>query len=503
MNEGLIKLTDKLKDFPNLFSLNLSFCGFEFEAFKYLIQFLQYNRKIEILNVSGNKLKNKDFIALKPFFNFLGIKSLNMAKCNLCDESTQDLGECMEENCTIKKLNISDNEITDDGFKTFSKLFYKNTTIEYFDCSSNFITDAGIKNLIKSLEVNTTLKSLNLYDNQLHNEIGNLIIEVLETNKSLVFINLYYNRMPMKKIEEIHKILKSNAEKQKLKLVPDLIRSVKDLEFHPDEFGTLTSKIKEKKREQNFLYQKVKEEDKIYSLKKDENNYYLDIKSNKIINLKSQIKILEKNIHDIEKEIMINEKEFTQKENDLKGKIWEMKEQLNETLNKQNFAQIDYDNVYNEISHVLALTQEKYNLSMKSLNKLEASLNQIKDDFTEKTKTLIGLKSVKIMPNNLRGRKTFTLNIRSSLRNNRAGYTMNVTPLHQSRKKLFNIKGKLDLYSINEESKKDIIKIKGLKKINKSKSSKKAIISKNNSVGSFHHSKRKKESDINLLNKEI
>ena len=201
MDEGLISLTNQLKFFPNLYSLNLSFCGFEFKGFEHLMKTLQYNRKLEILNVSGNRLRSKYFDSLKPYFSFIGIRSLNMAKCYLCDESAFELGFCIEQSFTIKKLNISDNEITDDGFRTFSTLFYKNFVVEYFDCSSNFITDAGVKDLIKSLEVNNSLKSINLYDNQLHNEIANLIIEVLETNKTLVFINLNYNRIQMKKID--------------------------------------------------------------------------------------------------------------------------------------------------------------------------------------------------------------------------------------------------------------------------------------------------------------
>ena len=504
MNEGLIKLTDKLKDFPNLYSLNLSFCGFEFEAFQYLIQVLQYNRKIEALNVSGNKLKSKKFISLKSFFSFLGIKSLNMAKCNLCDESALDLGECIEENCTIKKLNISDNEITDIGFKSFSRLFYNNLTIEYFDCSSNFLTDAGIKNIIKSLEVNTSLKSINVYDNQLHNETANLIIEVLEKNKTLVFINLYYNRIPMKKIDEINKILKSNTEKQKLKLVPDLIKTVKDLEFRPDDFKILTTKIKEKKKEQNFLFQKVKEEDKMYTSIKDENNHYLDIKLNEINKINSKIKTLEQNIREIEKEIITNEKDFTQQENDLKDKIWEKNEELNEDLTIQKNAQIDYDNTYNEIDHVLALTQEKYNLSLRSLNKLEDSLKKVKDDLIEKNKTYEELMSINILSNNIKRRKTLTYNIRNSLRNNRSHRTMNVTPVFRdSKKKLLNIKGKLDLYSINEESKKNKIRINNLRKINKNKKSKTIITSKNNSVASLHHPKKKNFSALNVLNAEL
>jgi len=268
-------------------------------------------------------------------------------------------------------------------------LFYKNSSINQFDVSCNFLTNNGIINFIKSLEVNNSLNSINLYDNQLHNEIGNLIMEVLQTNKTLVYINLYYNRIPIKKIDEINKILKLNENQQKLKLVPDLIKSVKDLEFNPEEFGLLTTKIKQKKREQNYLYQKVKDEDKMYSLKKNENQNQLKIKANEITIIKEKIKSIEKDIRSLEKQIELNEKEYVLTENNLKDKIFEEKRLLNESINLQKDAKIDYDNAYNEISQVLTMTQEKYNLSLRSLKKVENSLSLIKSEFEEKKKCIM------------------------------------------------------------------------------------------------------------------
>lgn len=475
MDQGLITLTEQLKFFPNLYSLNLSFCGFEFKGFENLLKNLQYNRKLEILNVSGNRLKSKDFDIIKPYFSFLGIKSLNMAKCYLCDESAYELGSCMEQNVTIKKLNISDNEITDYGFKTFSTLFYKNLIVEYFDCSSNFITDNGIKDFIKSLEVNNSLKSINLYDNQLHNEIGNLIIEVLETNKTLVFINLYYNRIQMKKIDEINKILKFNSENQKQKRVPNLIRSVRDLEFNPEQFNLLTTKIKEKKREQSFLYQKVKQEDKIYTSVMEEHQKEIEKKVNILNNLNNQIKDLEKNIKSIEKETEMNEKEFLNTENYLKEKIFEEKNILNDVMSIKTYVEQDFENIKKENSHVLALTREKYNLSHKALKKVENSLNLIKAELSEKTKTYQNLMKINISRNNKKrstatGSHNSTTNTNKTKgknnyykENNKNRNSLSVTPV--LRKKGFNLEKfmRIDLGSIIEEPSKK----KSSKKINK------------------------------------
>ena len=506
MDKGLITLTNQLKFFPNLYSLNLSFCGFEFRGFENLMKTLQYNRKLEILNVSGNRLKSKDFDSIKPYFSFLGIRSLNMAKCYLCDESTFELGICLEQSVTIKKLNISDNEITDEGFKTFSTLFYKNFIIDHFDCSSNFLTDAGVKELIKSLEVNTTLKSLNLYDNQLHNEIGNLIIEVLETNKSLTFINLLYNRIQMKKIDEINKILKMNSENQKLKRVPNLIRSVKDLEFNPQQFSLLTTKIKEKKREQNYLFQKVKQEDKIYSSVIDGQQREIEEKQTILNDLKTQIKGLEKNIRSIEREIDSNERNFIQTENNLKDKIFEEKNSLNDEMAKKTYLEQDYENVKKETSHVLALTKEKYNLSQRALKKVENSLVIINGELVEKKNIFKNLMKIHFFRNNTKKRTSIhnvhSNNIKTRLRSKSTFKTLNSRPdinanLFVNKANLIDDKKVLE--SIGEKNKKK--KIKNIDKNNNKINKNKIVKIKSDSMALLYFSKKNID-DFTSLNNE-
>ena len=92
-----------MKDFPNLISLNLSFCHFEFRAFEIFLKNLQYSRKLENLNVSGNKLKHKNFERIKPYFSYFGLRSLNMSRCSLGDKCTYKLGECIKTSITIRK----------------------------------------------------------------------------------------------------------------------------------------------------------------------------------------------------------------------------------------------------------------------------------------------------------------------------------------------------------------------------------------------------------------
>ena len=45
------------------------------------------------MNVIGNKLKYKNFERIKPYFSYFGLRSLNISKCSLCDDSISIINE--------------------------------------------------------------------------------------------------------------------------------------------------------------------------------------------------------------------------------------------------------------------------------------------------------------------------------------------------------------------------------------------------------------------------
>ena len=363
LDGGIISLSNNLRYFPNLHVLNIAFCGIEFNGFKYLLKTIQYIKRIESLNVSGNKLKNKNFDYIKQFFCSFNIKYLNMAKCKLGDESGSTLGECIAVNETLRSVNISGNEITDVGFKSFINIFRNNNSIENFDCSCNFITDHSGKEFVKSLIGNRTLKVINFYDNQLHNEIGNLFIEILETNKNLIHINLNYNRIQVKTIEEINKILKSNYEKQKVSFVPGLLKNIKELEFQPEQFSILSKKIIQKKTLQNFLYKKVRQDDKNFCTIIGNENKKIEKKEKKLNEIKSQIKELESMILEQNQNMEINDKQEKIEEDLIRQKIENEKQILDKINEENNKLRTEYSIIKEELMSVFEKTEKNHTIS--------------------------------------------------------------------------------------------------------------------------------------------
>ena len=398
-DEGIIALSEQLKDFPSLFSLNVSFCGFEFRGFDILLKNLQYTRKIEKLNVSGNKLQSNYFGKIKQYFVYIALRSLNMSRCSLGDKCTYKLGECIKTSITIRKLNISNNNISDSGFQSFGGLFNKNNVITHFDCSSNFLTNNGIINLIKSLEVNSTLTHVNLYDNQLNKDICNLIIEILRKNRTLVYLNLYYNRISLYKIEEINKLLKQNADNKKQKYIPNLVRSVKELEFNPNQFQDLTVKIKNKKKERDFLYKKVKEEDNIYSSVIEENQKGIDIKISEFNDLTLKIKELEDKLNDVDNLIIQENKNYETKEYKLKERIYQEEIYLKDAMSEKAIMEKEYKTVEFENENIYNLTKEKLNLTERAIMNVSTTLKSLNTSYYKRQDEFQKLITMKISRN--------------------------------------------------------------------------------------------------------
>ena len=322
-----------------------------------------------------------------------------MSRCSLSDDCTFKLGEFMADNVTLKRLNISENEISDIGFKSFGALFYKNTSINHFDVSTNFLTNKGIINFIKSLEFNSSLNSINLYGNQLSNDISNLILQILQKNRTLTCINLRFNRIPSDKIDEINKFIKLNADRQKQKFVPNLIRSVKQLEFNPNQFQILATKIKNKKIERDFLFKKVKEENIIYSSVMKEQQKDIDIKLSESTMKDEQVKQLEQRIHGLDEMLAQEEAIFKEQENELKEKISIENDYLIDALSDKTMANNDFISVKMENENILSMTQEKFNLSERALKKISDSLISLNENLIKRNDDLEKLLAIRITKN--------------------------------------------------------------------------------------------------------
>ena len=375
LDSGIKILSNSLKFFPNLRELNISNCGFEFIGFEYLIKSLSLYKNIFSLNISGNIIKNKNFENIKPYFESIAIRNLNMSKCFLGDESALVMGELIINNESIKKLNISSNKITDKGFQNFIPLFSNNSTINSFDCSNNFITDKTAINFVKNIKYNHTLKKLNLFDNQVSNNTGNLFLEFLHTNKTLRSVNLLLNRVQLRTIEEINKMLKNNFNKEKAKYVPDLCKNIKNLKFNPEAFKFYEKNIKYKKLVQKDLFKRVKQDDKYFSKIINKENKKIDIKINKKLNLESEIEKTQNQIKNILQNLSQIQDELFEKEKDIERKIENEKKIFKKYKDENDLLKIEYNATKKSFDDIVNETLQKKKKSEDKLGIVQIAVN--------------------------------------------------------------------------------------------------------------------------------
>ena len=391
LDDGLKKLTDSLKNFQNLHKLNISNCDFGYPGFEYLINALQTIKRIEYLNVSKNYLYSKNFGKLKPCFSTFGIKYLNMSKCSLGNESTFNLGEGLLTNETIVKLNISGNTIGDLGFRSFIPLFTKNNIMESFDCSSNLISDITAKDFIKNMKYNRTLKKVNFFDNQLTDEMGNIFIEILEMNKSLVNVNLMYNRVQIKTIEDINKLLKTNAENKKARIIPDLQKDIKNLQFNPEMFKYYTKNIQNKTEQQKSLYKKVRQDDRTFSRLIIKENHRVTLKIQEKENMEKEIKKYQVKIKEIKDKLDIMESEIKTYEDEINKKVDEEVKIVKNCKDKNDMLIAEFNATKKDLDLVVDETKEKQKISLEKLNIAKKSVEFIKKEIIRKGELLKNL----------------------------------------------------------------------------------------------------------------
>ena len=262
-----------------------------------------------------------------------------------------------------------------------------------FDCSKNLITDVSAKNFVNYIKFNQHLKKINFFDNQITNVVGSLFLEILNTNKSLRSVNLLLNKVQLRTIEEINRILKSHAQKEKEKYIPDLHKAIKNLQFDQQSFKFYEKNIKYKKLMQSDLYKRVKQEDKHLTKLINKEHEKIDIKINQKINIESEVVKVQNQIKDILQNLNILNDEVFEQSKELEKKIEAEKKNFKKIKDENDLLKIEYnatkksyDDIINETiakqkksENKLGMAQLALNSRMKEINKKREMLSKLYD----------------------------------------------------------------------------------------------------------------------------
>ena len=217
-------------------------------------------------------------------------------------------------------------------------------------------------------------------------------MKILNKNKTLNKINLLFNRVQIKSIEEINEKLKKNSIKERKKIIPEIERSIQNLEFNPKEFEILKKKIISKKEQEKLIIKKIKEEEKNYNKLIKEEYKLIKNKEEELKNVEEKLKIINKKISNFSNNMSLVEQNLVMNENEIKKLITKTNHEKNEIGIDNIKAKADYDLTKKEMEEIINKTRLKYiesqdkiifaqkklsqtNSTYKKLNKLYENLN--------------------------------------------------------------------------------------------------------------------------------
>ena len=366
-NEGIAIIAECLNKpvFISLKKLEVQHCKFDYSGFIKIFEYLQGNKRLEILQCSNNNFKSKeDFKVIKSAFSNLYLKELHLSNCKLGNLATKVIAEGLLTNNTIQKINLQDNGIDDRGFAYFTDVPLKNNSIQILDLSKNQISDYSATPFVKNLYKNVALKQINFFDNQLKNETGSNLIEVLRTNITLSKINLKFNGIQIRTLDEIERQIKTNKEVLKVKKIPNLRKEIRSTYVTDQDFEIVDNKIKEAALNYQNLSEKLKEEVDRFELMKKEEEVKVKIVINDNDDVVKQVIEKEEELRGVKKELLIENEYYFKLIEKESNEINEINNEIEELASKLKDLKKDCDKkaiIWKE--DLKKITSEHYNTS--------------------------------------------------------------------------------------------------------------------------------------------
>ena len=208
--------------YTNLMQLNMSGIGIKGNVAAALAYALSQNTKLNVLNLSDNKLDTQE---IRIIFNGLESQALivlNISHNKITDQSADDIAAFLSKSTKMKeldlsynnlrapgaikicktnllnltKLNISHNSITAEAANDIATFLSQNTKLQVLNISFNNLQELGCKNIFQALkEGSHILSSLKIGHCKIINEAADELTNVLLNNTRLKELDLSYSNL--------------------------------------------------------------------------------------------------------------------------------------------------------------------------------------------------------------------------------------------------------------------------------------------------------------------
>ena len=255
-SEGAKQIVKAIKINPVLQNINISKNHIFIEGLLYFMEAVKNNYTLQVVNITHNNVTRSGFTSIKQCIENLQhpiqiIASWNEINKNgelvtkissSCapdnieedvwsfkeydpDHLAMCLSECLKEDDTLQELDLGFKGITSEGARLIAEAIKVNKTLKKLDIRGNSISDDGATAISDGLKSNNSLQKLTMWYNKISNKGAKRIAEAIKVNTTLKTLNIFYNTISDNGVVAISDSLKSNNSLQELDISYNKITS--------------------------------------------------------------------------------------------------------------------------------------------------------------------------------------------------------------------------------------------------------------------------------------
>ena len=211
---GIIIIAKKLQNLSSLFELNIGWNNITEEAANDIAAVILNNNDLKALNLSGNPLKTAGIVTIaKALKNISTLSEWRIDWNNVTEEAADDIASVIQNNRKLQILDICGNKFQTVGVikiaKSLQNIFY----LSELYLNSVGITEETAGNVADVIVSNNKLQRLNLSGNTLKTTGIIKIARVLKTISSLSELRIKWNNITEEAADDIAAVILKNCRK--------------------------------------------------------------------------------------------------------------------------------------------------------------------------------------------------------------------------------------------------------------------------------------------------
>lgn len=176
--------------------LKLSSCSMTADAIEGFVKHAMGNRRLEILDVSNNSVRDEGALHLAKFVESTPtLRILEATACKIGPHGASALAGCVSTHRRLNTLSLANNKLREAGTTALMKGLAENASVSVLDLSGNNINcDGGIA-IAETLRKNKSIESINLRNNFISESIPQIALALSQRGVPARVVDLSRNRV--------------------------------------------------------------------------------------------------------------------------------------------------------------------------------------------------------------------------------------------------------------------------------------------------------------------